>query len=98
MEKKYTLAKGFYVHYKHNHTLDHFNYVYQVLGTALHTETGAVTVIYRPLYASDYIKGNDFYSRPLEMFLEQAKTDSGFIQRFTKIEDPAWIEELQKVL
>jgi hypothetical protein len=98
MQNSNTLEKGFYYHYKRNQALDHFNYVYEVLGTALHTETGAVTVIYRPLYTSDYSKGNDFYSRPIEMFLGHVDTGSARMQRFTKIEDPVWIETLEKVL
>ena len=91
-----SIEKGFYYHYKHNHEQDKFHYVYDVLGTALHTETGAVTVIYRPLYVSEFIGTNNFYSRPIDMFIEQVRRGTESVQRFTKIEDQTWIEILTK--
>lgn len=43
-------------------------YLYEIIGTAKHTETGEICMIYRPLYETTCIVGVDFASRPLEMF------------------------------
>ena len=40
---------------------------YEVLGRALHTETGEHLVVYRPLYAG---AATSLFVRPLTMFLE----------------------------
>jgi hypothetical protein len=39
---------------------------YEVIGTALHTETEGLMVVYRPLYETEYA----LFVRPLPMFLE----------------------------
>ncbi|MDD6189256.1 MAG: DUF1653 domain-containing protein [Clostridiales bacterium] len=39
-------------------------YLYEIVGTAEHTETGETLMVYRPLYG----KGG-LYARPLDMFL-----------------------------
>ena len=39
-------------------------YLYEIVGTAEHTETGELLMVYRPLYG----KGG-LYARPLKMFL-----------------------------
>lgn len=39
-------------------------YLYEIVGTAEHTETGKKLIIYRPLYG-----GGGLYARPAEMFI-----------------------------
>ena len=41
-------------------------YLYDILGTAEHTETGEILMIYRPRYGE-----RKLYARPLEMFLSE---------------------------
>ncbi|MGN1119519.1 MAG: DUF1653 domain-containing protein [Oscillospiraceae bacterium] len=41
-------------------------YLYEILGTALHTETREKLVIYRALY-----DGGEIFARPLDMFLSE---------------------------
>ena len=41
-------------------------YFYDILGTAEHTETGELLMIYRPRYGE-----RKLYARPLEMFLSE---------------------------
>ncbi len=55
---------------------------YEVLGTALHTETNEVHVVYKPLYKSDH----ELFVRPLYMFLESVKLDDKTLPRFEKID------------
>lgn len=41
-------------------------YLYDIIGTAEHTESGEVLMIYRPRYGEGKL-----YARPLEMFLSE---------------------------
>lgn len=50
-------------------------YLYEIIGTSTHTETGARCVIYRPLYETTCIKEGDFAARPIEMFLSEVDRD-----------------------
>ena len=54
------LASGIYHHFKDSTKL------YEVLGTALHTETNELLIIYRALSGAHTI-----YARPKAMFLEE---------------------------
>lgn len=63
------LAPGRYRHYKGNY--------YEVIGTARHSETDALLVVYRCLYG-DY----SLWVRPLEMFRETVMVDGAPVQRF----------------
>lgn len=48
---------------------------YRVLGTAFHTETEELVVVYQPLYKTDY----ELFVRPLTMFLEEVnKPELGY--------------------
>ena len=66
---------GTYQHYKDK--------LYQVLGTALHSETLEVLVVYKPLYKSDA----EFWVRPYHMFIEQIEVDGASVPRFKKVSD-----------
>lgn len=64
-----TLAVGRYRHFKGNE--------YEVLGSALHTESGEELVIYRPLYGSFRL-----CARPLTMFTAMVETNGQMQPRF----------------
>jgi hypothetical protein len=63
---------GRYRHIKGTH--------YFAYGTAIHTETKEIMVIYAPLPSS-----GDVYVRPLSMFTESVMTDQGSQPRFAYI-------------
>lgn len=64
-----TIQPGRYRHYKGN--------LYDVIGTARHSETGEQMVVYRCLYG-DY----SLWVRPLGMFLETVVVDGRDVPRF----------------
>ena len=43
-------------------------YLYEIIGTARHTESGEELMIYKPLYDTECVKGVDYVARPLDMF------------------------------
>ena len=51
---------------EHELAADPEKYLYDILGTAEHTETGELLMIYRPRYGE-----RKLYARPLEMFLSE---------------------------
>ena len=59
-------------------------YLYDILGTAEHTETGEVLMIYRPRYGE-----RTLYARPLAMFLSpvdrEKYPDAKQFYRFEKV-------------
>lgn len=64
-----TPKKGIYHHFKDA------SKEYEVMGTALHTETEELMVLYRPLYETD----QEYFVRPLAMFMEQVdKPEIGY--------------------
>lgn len=75
--------KGFYVHYKHDPSGVPYNYMYEVVGIGRNTEEETYTVLYRPLYKSDWMSPADFQSRPLDMFLEEIEKDGIELPRAT---------------
>ncbi len=46
-------------------------YLYEIIGTARHTENQEELLIYKPLYKTDCVEGVDFVARPLEMFMSE---------------------------
>ncbi len=44
-------------------------YLYEIIGTSRHTETGEELMIYKPLYETECTNGVDYAARPLEMFI-----------------------------
>lgn len=66
------LKPGIYEHYKGNR--------YEVLRTAVHTETNEVLVIYKALYGA-----GEWWARPLAMFMEYVEIDGVSQPRFTYV-------------
>ena len=56
--------------------------LYQVLGTALHTETHEQLVIYQPRYDTD----DEFFARPQSMFEEVVMINGKERKRFERID------------
>lgn len=54
---------------------------YRVLGTATHSETGEVLVVYRALYGEQAL-----WVRPLSMWLETVKYQGKTVSRFQLLE------------
>lgn len=73
MKKDLSIQKGKYRHYKGN--------LYEVTGTARHSETLENMVIYKALYGDFGI-----WVRPLKMFLEDVNVDGKIQKRFEPIE------------
>lgn len=69
MEKERKLRKGIYTHFKGKEK------IYEVIGQALHTETGEKLVIYKALYSDENVHENEIFARPYEMFLEEVPKD-----------------------
>ena len=46
-------------------------YLYEIIGTARHTENKEEIMIYKPLYPTECTNGVDFAARPLEMFMSE---------------------------
>ena len=67
------VPNGFYRHYKGNR--------YQVLGTAIHSETLECMVIYRALYGTE-----ETWVRPLSMWNEEVTVDGQTVRRFQREE------------
>ena len=69
-----TLLPGFYTHFKGGK--------YQVIDTAIHSETQEIMVVYRPLYGDKAL-----WVRPLTMFNETVEHHGETVQRFTRQAD-----------
>ncbi len=73
-----TIKLGKYRHFKGGE--------YQVLGTAKHSESLEVMVIYKPLY--ELKKGEmETWVRPIEMFFDTKEYQGETVSRFVYIED-----------
>ncbi len=78
MAKK-TVTLGKYRHYKSGD-------LYEVIGTALHSETLEELVVYRALFHSEKFGNNCIWVRPKEMFLEDVEFNNITTPRFQLIE------------
>ena len=67
------IPPGRYRHFKGNE--------YEVIGTALHSETREPYVVYRPLYGD-----GGLWIRPAAMFAESVERDGATVKRFTKVD------------
>ena len=65
---------GIYRHYKGK--------IYEVLGTATHSEDGEQLVVYRASYGK-----RGLWVRPLRMFMEAVEVDGKTVPRFTPIDE-----------
>lgn len=73
-----TIKLGKYKHFKGGQ--------YQVIGTARHSETMEVMVIYKPLYDLD--EGElKTWVRPIEMFFDDKEHNGEQVKRFTFIKE-----------
>jgi len=73
------MDKGIYRHYKGNE--------YEVIGTAIHSETLEEMVIYTQLYdGPDYPKGT-LWVRPKKMFEEEVEVEGVPVPRFKFIDE-----------
>ncbi|NNC97797.1 MAG: DUF1653 domain-containing protein [Gammaproteobacteria bacterium] len=66
------IAPGRYRHYKGND--------YQVIGTATHSESNEIVVVYKPLY-----NDSGLWVRPIDMFRENVEVEGEQIPRFRLI-------------
>lgn len=89
--------KGYYYHYKHNPKLGINDHAYELVGVAKHTEDATYTVIYKPLYRNDFLGSAKYFSRPLEMFMDEVMVNSVRMPRFTKIIDPTIVYKLDQI-
>lgn len=71
------VVPGIYEHFKGKR--------YEVIGTAFHSETQEVLVVYKMLYEGSHPKGT-LWVRPLGMFIESVELDGKSIPRFRLIE------------
>ena len=65
---------GIYQHFKGD--------LYEVIGTALHSETMEELVIYKHLYDSEKFGKDTLWARPKVMFLETVEVDEKKVLRF----------------
>jgi hypothetical protein len=74
LDGPHEIAPGRYRHYKGPE--------YVVLGTARHSETDEILVVYRPVEAKDY---TGLWVRPLDMFVETVEHEGRATPRFTPL-------------
>lgn len=89
--------KGFYIHYKHDPNGKPYNYMYEVVGIGRNTEDKTLTVLYRPLYESEWMPPADLQSRPLDMFMEDVTKDGVTVPRFRRVTGPELVAELEEI-
>ena len=79
------ITPGKYKHYKGN--------FYEVMGTAIHSETMEEMVLYKPLYGEEKL-----FVRPLKMFTEIVVVDGKEVPRFESVEEKElWEQETKRI-
>lgn len=71
------IEKGIYKHFKGK--------TYEVIGIGKHSETLDEYVIYKPQYESE----EEYWVRPVEMFLESVEIDGKTVPRFKPLKKSA---------
>lgn len=89
--------KGYYYHYKHDPQGPFNNYSYEVIGIGRNTEEKTFTVLYRPLYESDWMPPADFQSRPFDMFIGEVEKNGKTVPRFQLITDIEIVSKLDAI-
>lgn len=74
---KSLIKTGTYRHYKGKD--------YQVIGSAIHSETEEDLVLYYPLYGNE--ENRSYWVRPLNMFTEEIQIEGQSVARFTLISE-----------
>jgi hypothetical protein len=69
-----SVQPGKYKHYKGK--------FYEVIGTAIHSETLERLVVYRALYDSPEFGKDQLWVRPEKMFLEKISIEGNLVSRF----------------
>lgn len=59
---------------------------YEIIGTAIHSETLEEMVVYRALYEDKEFGKNALWARPKNNFLEEVEVNGKKVPRFKKIE------------
>jgi len=97
--KKRPKKREFYYSFKHNPEKGIDDMAYEIIGITAHTETLEELVVYKPLYECKYLKEHnlDFWTRPLDMFLEEVDKDGYKGSRFIRIKDIDVVEEIRKL-
>jgi hypothetical protein len=70
---------GTYRHYK--------QHLYEVIGTAIHSESCEELVLYRSIKGSDEYPAGTLWVRPYKMFFETVLLDGKSVPRFEKMSD-----------
>lgn len=83
------LVNNKYRHYKTGQ-------LYEMIGTAYHSETKEEMVVYRGLYHCEKFGNNPLWVRPKKMFFEQVFWNGQYVPRFKAIVDEEI--ELEKIL
>lgn len=78
------IAWEIYRHYKSKWWDDH---TYEVIGSAKHSETGDILVVYKPLYSvvDGWLWDATLITRPLSMRDEEIMYNGSLVKRFTRI-------------
>lgn len=75
-----SVEAGIYIHFKGGR--------YLVTGTAIHTETGVILVLYEPLSPKGRGGEKKVWARPLEMFLGTVEHEGAPVPRFRILREP----------
>ena len=66
-------------------------YLYEIVGTSKHTETGEELIIYKPLYETECVEGVDYVARPLDMFMSEVDNE-----KYPEIKQKYRFEKIKK--